>query len=157
MAERVEVKASLPPAALVALPVAVAAQHVCRKLAKENKNGASESGGCVEFLLYSLRVQQGLTLLRCFFPKRKLAKRQYSLLPAFALFVVCTVTHKFLIVVDKWQTNVFSHGDSINEFLNSTLHDSEFLSCKLPCVLRPLPQRVAGCSCKGEEKKYKIT
>lgn len=71
MAERVEVKASLPPAALVALPVAVAAQHVCRKLAKENKNRVSESGGSVEFLLFSLRVQRGLTLRRCFFPNER--------------------------------------------------------------------------------------
>lgn len=38
-AKRVEVKA-LPPAALVALPVAVTAQHVCRKLAKESKKSS---------------------------------------------------------------------------------------------------------------------
>lgn len=43
-----EVKASLPPAALAALPVAVTAQHVCGKLAKESQNAASESRESVE-------------------------------------------------------------------------------------------------------------
>lgn len=43
MAKGVEVKALLPPAALVALPVAATAQHVCKKLAKESKNQVSES------------------------------------------------------------------------------------------------------------------
>lgn len=104
--ERVEVKASLPPAALVALPVAGAAQHVCRKLAKENKNRASESGGVSSFQTESSTGPDVAEMFFC--PQRNIAKRQYSLFSACALFVVCTVTRKFLIGVAKWQANVFS-------------------------------------------------